>query len=116
MFVQGEELILAVDAYNGTPLWQRQIPGAVRPRVDVDGGNLALTEEALYVAAYDRCLRLDPATGATVRVYNLPEAGGGQLPLGLRLDGSEYPVRHSGRADEAALWGGPQSQACGPER
>ncbi len=76
LFVQGEELILAVDAYNGTPLWQRQIPGAVRPRVDVDGGNLALTEEALYVAAYDRCLRLDPATGATVRIYNLPEAGG----------------------------------------
>jgi outer membrane protein assembly factor BamB len=78
MFVQGEELILAVDAYNGTPLWQRKIPGAVRPRVDVDGGNLALTEEALYVAAYDRCLRLDPATGATVRVYNLPEGSGGE--------------------------------------
>jgi len=77
MFVQGEELILAVDAYNGTPLWQRKIPGAVRPRVDVDGGNLALTEEALYVAAHDRCLRLDPATGATVRVYNLPESGAG---------------------------------------
>jgi outer membrane protein assembly factor BamB len=76
LFIQGEELILAVDAYNGTPLWQRRIPGAVRPRVDVDGGNLALTEEALYVAAYDRCLRLDPATGATVRVYDLPESGG----------------------------------------
>jgi outer membrane protein assembly factor BamB len=76
LFIQGEELILAVDAYNGTPLWQRRIPGAVRPRVDVDGGNLALTEEALYVATYDRCLRLDPATGATVRIYTLPEVGG----------------------------------------
>jgi len=74
MFVQGEELILAVDAYNGTLLWERKIPGAVRPRVDVDGGNLALTEEGLYVAAYDRCLRLDPATGATVRGYDLPDA------------------------------------------
>jgi outer membrane protein assembly factor BamB len=77
LFVQGEEMILAVDAYNGTPLWQRRIPGAVRPRVDVDGGNLALAEEALYVATYDRCLRLDPATGATVRLYNLPEANTG---------------------------------------
>ncbi len=82
MFVQGEELILAVDAYNGTPLWQRKIPGAVRPRVDVDGGNLALTEEALYVAAYDRCLRLDPATGATVRGYDLPDAAGGSYRWG----------------------------------
>ncbi len=26
LFIQGEELILAVDAYNGTPLWRRQIP------------------------------------------------------------------------------------------
>jgi len=69
-------MILAVDAYNGTTLWQREIPGAVRARVDVDGGNLALTEKALYVAAYDKCLRLDPATGATVRVYDLPDAGG----------------------------------------
>jgi len=76
LFIQGEERILAVDAYNGTPLWERQIPGAVRARVDVDGGNLALTEEALYVGAYDTCLRLDPATGETVRVYGLPDAGG----------------------------------------
>ncbi len=82
MFVQGEELILAVDAYNGTPLWERKIPGAVRPRVDVDGGNLALTEEALYVAAYDRCLRLDPATGATVRAYDLPDAVSGSYRWG----------------------------------
>ena len=82
MFVQGEELILALDAYNGTPLWQRRIPGAVRPRVDVDGGNLALAEEALYVAAYDRCLRLDPATGATVRTYDLPEVGGDSFRWG----------------------------------
>lgn len=82
LFIQGEELILAIDAYNGTPLWQRRIPGAVRPRVDVDGGNLALAEEGLYVAAYDRCLRLDPATGATVRIYDLPEVGGGSYRWG----------------------------------
>jgi len=76
LFIQGEERILAVDAYNGTPLWERQIPGAVRARVDVDGGNLALTQEALYVGTYDTCLRLDPVTGETVRVYGLPDAGG----------------------------------------
>jgi len=76
LFIEGEELILAVDAYNGTPLWQRRIPGAVRPRVDIDGGNLAVTEEALYVTAYDQCLRLHPDTGATVRSYPLPEVGG----------------------------------------
>ncbi|MBP7050965.1 MAG: PQQ-binding-like beta-propeller repeat protein [Phycisphaerae bacterium] len=82
LFVQGEELILALDAYNGTSLWQRRIPGAVRPRVDVDGGNLALDRDALYIAAYDKCIRLDPATGRTVRVYDLPGGGSGSYRWG----------------------------------
>ena len=82
LFIQGEEVILAVDAYNGTILWRRQIPGAVRARADVDGGNLALSEEALYVAAYDKCLRLDPVTGDTVRVYELPGARSGDYRWG----------------------------------
>ncbi len=76
LFVQGEEVVMAVDAYNGTPLWERRIPGAVRARADVDGGNLALDAAGLYVAAYDQCLRLDPATGETVRQYALPATGG----------------------------------------
>jgi len=62
-FKQGEEIISAYDSYNGTLIWERRIPGAVRARADVDGGNLSLTEDGLYVAAYDKCYRLDPATG-----------------------------------------------------
>jgi len=77
LFVQGEDVIRAYDAYNGAFLWQREIPGAVRIRVDVDGGNLALTENALYVAAADKCHRLDPATGKTVRSYTMPRAADG---------------------------------------
>lgn len=77
LFVQGEEVVMAYDAYNGSFLWERKIPGAVRTRVDVDGGNLALTEDALYIAAYEQCLRLDPATGKTVRKYKLPDSTDG---------------------------------------
>jgi outer membrane protein assembly factor BamB len=72
LFVQGEELIMAYDAYNGTFLWQTEIPGAVRVRVDVDSGNLALAEDALYVAAFDKCYRLDTATGNIMQTYKLP--------------------------------------------
>lgn len=82
LFIQGEERILALDAYNGTPLWERRIPGAVRARVDVDGGNLALTKDALYVAAYDRCVGLAPATGETIRVYDLPGGSSGSYRWG----------------------------------
>jgi len=77
LFVQGEEVVMAYDAFNGALLWRREIPGAVRARADIDGGNLVLTEDALYVAANDLCHRLDPATGETVRQYSVPEAADG---------------------------------------
>ncbi len=72
MFLQGEHRIMAYDSYNGIQLWEREIPGAVRVRVDSDMGNLALTHDGLYVAAKDGCIRLNPATGETVRTYALP--------------------------------------------
>lgn len=76
LFVQGENLVMAYDAYNGFPLWERKIPGAVRVRVDADGGNLAASDNGVFVAAGDRCYHLDPATGETLRTYGLPPASG----------------------------------------
>ncbi len=73
LFIQGEEVVMAYDAYNGTLLWEREIPGAIRPRADIDGGNFSMTQDALYVGAYDRCYRLDPATGETLSEIKLPD-------------------------------------------
>jgi outer membrane protein assembly factor BamB len=78
MYVQGEEAVTGVDAYNGTVLWKREIPGAVRVRADVDGGNLALCGDVLYVAAEDKCYRLDGQTGRIIRVYDLPASPDGE--------------------------------------
>ena len=47
LFIQGEEVVMAYDAYNGTLLWERGIPGAIRPRADIDGGNFSVTQDAL---------------------------------------------------------------------
>jgi len=77
LFIQGEEIIMAVDAYNGTVLWEREIPGAVRVQTKADCGNLVVTEDSLYVAAYDKCYRLDTATGETVRVFKVPQSSDG---------------------------------------
>ena len=78
LFIEGEDLVMAVDSFNGTLLWERKIPGAVRVKIKADSGNLAVTENGLYVAAYDKCYRLDPATGETVRVYDLPVSRDGR--------------------------------------
>jgi outer membrane protein assembly factor BamB len=72
LFMQGEELIMAVDAFNGTLLWKREIPGAVRVKVKADSGNMVVTENGLYVAAYNKCYRLNPETGETMREYKIP--------------------------------------------
>lgn len=74
LFIQGENVIMAYDSYNGTCLWKKEIPGAVRVRADVDGGNLALTDDGLFVATGDKCVRLDPTTGEMLHTYTLPGA------------------------------------------
>ena len=103
LFIQGEERILAYDAYNGIELWERELPGAVRSRSDVDGGNLVATPDGLYVAAHDRCYRLDPATGREVQVYSVPSsASSGECRWGFvthvagRLYGTRAtPLKHT---------------------
>ena len=73
LFVQGTEVVMGYDGYNGTQLWQRHIPGAVRVRVDVDGSNITAADDHLYVAAHDEAFQLDGQTGETVRAFNVPD-------------------------------------------
>ena len=77
LFMEGEEIITAADAFNGTLLWKREIPGAVRVQVKADCGNLVVTQDGLYVAADDKCYKLDPETGATIREYEVPASSDG---------------------------------------
>ncbi|HUT45236.1 MAG TPA: PQQ-binding-like beta-propeller repeat protein [Sedimentisphaerales bacterium] len=77
LFMEGEEIITAADAFNGTLLWKREIPGAVRVKIKADCGNLVVTQDGLYVAAYDKCYKLDPETGATIREYEVPASADG---------------------------------------
>jgi len=73
MFVQGENVIMAYDAYNGLLLWERDIPGAMRLGVKYGGSsNLAANDDSLFVVAQGKCLRLDAATGKTLETYRGP--------------------------------------------
>jgi len=88
LFIQGEETLSACDIYNGTLLWERHIGGAVRVRVDVDGGNIVGADSGLYLATHDVAHRLDPATGKTLRTYELPASDGGARRWGyLAVEG-----------------------------
>jgi len=73
LFIQGENLVMACDSYNGTVLWQRQMPGAMRTRLKMtECSNLAASDDSFFVAVGDACLRLDAATGRTVATYTIP--------------------------------------------
>ena len=112
MFVQGEEVVMAYDAYNGLRLWERELPGAMRLGVSWNGcSNLAANDDSLFVAAGSQCLRLDAATGETRRTYQVPSPGVGEelgwvyvaCANGL-LYGSRGPVVGSRGADSNCVF------------
>jgi outer membrane protein assembly factor BamB len=74
MFVQGEHIIEAYDAYNGLRLWVREIPGAIRLGMASGfASNLAADDKSIFVATRTDCLRLDAATGKTLTKYSIPD-------------------------------------------
>jgi len=72
MFVEGENVVMAYDAYNGLLLWQQKIPGALRLHLKSTCSNLAGAGDSLFVVVGDKCHRLDVATGKTLRTYPAP--------------------------------------------
>jgi len=99
LFVQGDNVIMAYDSYNGLRLWKRSLPGATRTRTSKNASNLALGKENLFVVIEDKCLRLDTATGETKQTYDLPKREDGKSALwgyvacvGDMLYGTSKPV------------------------
>ncbi|HUT22982.1 MAG TPA: PQQ-binding-like beta-propeller repeat protein [Sumerlaeia bacterium] len=71
------DLIVCYDAYNGAIYWEREIPGARRLGMATECGNLACTEDDLFVAARSNCHRLNVETGETQMTYETPPAEDG---------------------------------------
>ncbi|MHB8902239.1 MAG: outer membrane protein assembly factor BamB family protein, partial [Thermoguttaceae bacterium] len=72
MFVSGDNYLVAVDAYNGTILWERDLPESIRLGAFKNCGSMAVDEKSLYVAAAGKCLALDVRTGKTQRELAAP--------------------------------------------
>jgi outer membrane protein assembly factor BamB len=74
MFVQGENVVMAYDAYNGLLLWEKDLQGALRLGLKTGASNLAANQDSVFVAAGDTCYRLNAAAGDTIRTYKAPPA------------------------------------------
>jgi outer membrane protein assembly factor BamB len=63
ILVNGKDYTAGVDAYNGTILWERHIPGSGRMALLKDCGNMVVADNRLYNAVDDVCLALGARTG-----------------------------------------------------
>lgn len=73
LFVPADDRIIAVDAYNGTWLWDAVVPGSRRLGVFLDTSNMVVDDDRLYIVHHDRCDTYDVATGEPGRGYVMPQ-------------------------------------------
>lgn len=72
LFVPANERVIALDAYNGTRLWEVDLPGSRRLGVMKDAAHMALADDLLYIAVADACCGLNVATGRREVVLQSP--------------------------------------------
>jgi len=76
LFVPADNLVLALDPYNGTELWRLDVPNSRRVGALKNSGHMLLTDDSLYVAVEGECWSLEPATGARKATFNAPQPDG----------------------------------------
>ncbi len=73
LFAPANERVIALDAYNGTRLWEVEVPGSRRLGVMKDAAHMALADDRLYIAVADTCWGLNVATGQREIVLQSPQ-------------------------------------------
>jgi len=101
LFVPGDQVIFAVDAYNGSALWKVPVPNSRRLGVFLDCGSMAVDDELLYVAVQDRCLGLDVRDGGQRLAHAMPQCVPGEKRLWGYLARVDGLIVASGRKPKA---------------
>lgn len=71
MFNQGKERIAAINIYNGSILWMKDIPGLMRMNIPRDCSNWAADNDYLYVVLDNYLMKIDQRTGDITRRINM---------------------------------------------
>ncbi|MBM3472846.1 MAG: methyltransferase domain-containing protein [Armatimonadetes bacterium] len=82
LFVIGQNSIMAVDAYNGRPLWTHEAAKVARYPVGQKGGTAVADGDSVYYVLGTTCTRLDAKTGQVRQTYNLPPPPSGESAEG----------------------------------
>lgn len=73
MYVRGEQYLYGVDAYNGTILWEKDMP-EMQTRVNIpqDNGYMIADDDYFYAAIQNKCRKMDGQTGKDISAYDMP--------------------------------------------
>jgi outer membrane protein assembly factor BamB len=88
IFIEGVDMLRAIDLYTGRQLWQTTLPGVGRAfdntahqaGANANGSNYVCTPDGIYIAHGKDCRRLDPATGREMATFRLPQLTGEREP------------------------------------
>jgi outer membrane protein assembly factor BamB len=80
LFIEGPDMMRALDVYTGRLLWEAKLPGVGRaydnlvhqPGANAGGSNYVSVPDGIYVAYGQSVVRLDPAIGERRAEYRLP--------------------------------------------
>jgi len=80
LFIEGRNMIRAVDVYTGRLLWERQFEDLGKfydntdhqPGANEIGSNYVTVSDAVYIVYRDNIHVLDPATGRTMKEFSIP--------------------------------------------
>ena len=85
LFAEGLNELIAVDAYNGRPLWRFKQPGVLHAYnadhlagTAVTGSNICISGDSVFVRNGSRCFRIHAATGKLRATYNAPAGADGK--------------------------------------
>jgi len=71
LFLQGLLRVIAIDAFNGSILWARELPELRRFNIPRSSSNWCADDNSLYLAMGSRVVRLDAASGKRLAEYEL---------------------------------------------
>ena len=73
LFAPGDNVVFAIDAYNGTIEWKIEVPNSRRLGAFLDCGSMAVDSKFLYLAAEDKCHAFDVHIGQRRITYKMPQ-------------------------------------------
>jgi outer membrane protein assembly factor BamB len=100
LFAIKHDYVEAIDAYNGTFLWSRDMPGAARMSPGREGGAACVDNQFLYMAVANDCRALDVRNGKEARRFVVP-GGKGDWGFLAVSDGTLFGSRQKLKA---TLW------------